>query len=404
MKNAASAASKLPDLGPGGFRITANSITTAKDDSGKRRFRTVASSTITDRVGNTITLNALQQLRDAYRAGRTVFMDHDYENVVDNVFGMSDTAEIVQTPEHDPRTGQPIYDLIVEGLVNEPNQRAVQLSDSIDGGYAKFGASIGAIIRSRRKDKETGGWIIDGISGEELSIVGMPKNQRSWAYKAALAAEDMEVDEAEDEGEEKVIDTPAVQVSTLATSGTTTTTITQFSDNTTPNFKLGVANPDDLGEGASPETPADPAPEPEKGDEADKEATPGGQEADAATPETAPEAEKDEADPAVEQKAADDFEAGDVVALVQHVETLVAAIGERDEQIAALTAQIKQMEVQQGQLAQAQEDATKTIQQVMSMPLQRRAVGHITEHVEKFSGVYDPRVLEYIARTTKENA
>jgi hypothetical protein len=196
----------MPPLAPGEFRFITNAMTaedvTASDGTTPRRFRAVASSTITDLAGNTISPKALLEMRDDFRRGLTIFMDHDYTNVVDKVFGTSDSAEVVQTGEKDKRTGAPIYDLVIAGPVNEPNPKAVQLHDSIKGGYVKFGTSIGAIIRKHQRDKETGGMFIDSLSAKEASIVGIPKNQRSWAYKASVAAETLPDEDLEDDPEE----------------------------------------------------------------------------------------------------------------------------------------------------------------------------------------------------------
>jgi cation transport regulator ChaB len=410
---AASAAKKLPPLGPGEFRFITNSLSGETHD-GKRRFRAVASSTVTDLAGNTISAKALGQMRDDFRAGLPIFMDHDYTNVVDKVFGMTDGAEIVQTQERDPRTNEPIYDLIVEGNVNEPNPRAVQLHDSISGGYVKFGASIGAIVRQHKRDKETGGMLIDGIQAKEASIVGIAKNQRSWVFQAAAAAENLPEDEylsddpEEDEG--TVIVPSGVGIAgpivTLG-EGTITTTITTngTGDLNTVTIKSDEQLDDPAEEGFVHEHDhsADQAPESEsdKDDDEDAETTPGGQEAPAATPETAP-TDSDEADPAIEQKA-DLVDVEDVAALVQHAKKLVERIGQQDAEIAALREELTTVKAGYDRLSSVEKDATETIAKVMSLPLSRRAVGHVTDLTARYPGL-DPRVASYVARATSERS
>jgi hypothetical protein len=404
----ASAARKLPPLGPGEFRFVTNALTADREQpEGPRRFRAVASSTITDLAGNTITPKALFEMRDDFRRGLTIFMDHDYENVVDKVFGMSDSAEVVETGVKDERTGKPIYDLIIGGPVNEPNPRAVQLHESISGGYVKFGTSIGAIVRKHARDKETGGMLIDSLSAKEASIVGIPKNQRSWAYKASVAAADLPEDEAlsddepEEEAEEQVIATSGeplqqwvVTNGTTATSASNGTITIPLSSSATIIDPVGTTTIVDTTEVTEPEPTIEAS-----ADATETETTPGGQEADdAATPETAP-ATEDEAAPAIEQQA--EVSAEDVAALVQHVQKLVEIIGRQGETIAKKDEEIASMKAGYDRLAGVEKDATETIRKVLELPLRRRAVGHVEDFTARYPGL-DPRVTAYIARSTKE--
>ena len=405
--NQATAASKMPPLVPGEFRFITNALTadTEAPAGGPRRFRAVASSTVTDLAGNTISLKALNQLRDDFRNGLTIFMDHDYTNVVDKVFGTSDTAEVVETSARDDRTGAPIYDLVIAGPVNEPNPKAVQLHDSISGGYVKFGTSIGAIVRKHTRDKETGGMLIDSISGKEASIVGIPKNQRSWAYKASAAVADMPDDEAladdepEDEREEQVVAASGetlqqwvVKPSDTNTSGTLNTTTITVSSGTPAIVGEPVETPT-----AGPIE--EPAAEPAVIEAAvEDDTTPGGQEADAATPETAP-ATEDGTDPAIEQQAL--IEVEDVAALVAHAKGLVEEIGRLRVENERLHGELTEVKAGYDRLSSVEQDATMAIQKVMELPLRRRAVGHVEDLTARYPGL-DPRVSAYINRATQE--
>src|SRR5258708_5688133 len=114
----------------------------------------IVSSTVVDQGNDEIKMSALEDLKTAFSGGLNIFTDHDHR--VDNVFGRTDTAEIRPSGEKDPKTGYPIYDLHVAGIVNEPNPRMAQLADTIDGGYATFGASIGARLREHKKNKAGG--------------------------------------------------------------------------------------------------------------------------------------------------------------------------------------------------------------------------------------------------------
>ena len=200
------AAKKAPPLAPGEFRFITKAVQIEPpSESGKRRFKMIASSTVVDMGKDEIKLSALHDLEVAFKRGLNIFTDHDH--TVDNVFGRTDTAQIMDSGEKDAKTGAPIYDLHVAGVVNEPDPRMVRLADSIDGGYVTFGASIGAVVKEHQRNK-AGGMDIYHLDGKEASLVGIPMNQRSWTYKAAKAAEALDAAELDDEDEtEKSLDT-----------------------------------------------------------------------------------------------------------------------------------------------------------------------------------------------------
>ena len=165
------------------FSIITKAISGGSTDDGRRRFRMTASSTIKDRDGDEIELGALQKMAEKFRQGVTIFMDHDFKHV-ESAYGLTDSAEIVQRGVE--KDGTPIWDLDIAGDVNVPNPRALQLADSIDGGYVKLGASITAQVRKHAR-KPDGGLKITDVDLWEASIVGVASNTRSWAHKAAVA-------------------------------------------------------------------------------------------------------------------------------------------------------------------------------------------------------------------------
>jgi hypothetical protein len=279
----------------------------------------------------------------------------------------------------------------------------VQLHDSIRGGFVKFGTSIGAIVRKHARDKETGGMLIDSLSAKEASIVGIPKNQRSWAYKASAAVadlpdEDLADDPEEEEREEQVVAASGEVLQQWVVKPSTTGTIESFTAlNGTTNTVTISESPEVIINADEPETESDPAP---VEDAVDEVTTPGGQEADAATPETAP-ATDEEAAPAIEQQA--EIEVEDVAQLVRHVAMLVEEIGSLRIQNAQLTDEIASVKGEQVRLAGVEFEATETIRKVMELPLRRKAVGHVETFVNRYPQ-FDPRVSSYIARAThKEN-
>lgn len=183
------AASKLPPLKPGEFRFVTNGLQIemepgGEDAKGRRRFKAIASSTAKDLRGDEMQMSAMQDMVASFRGGLNVFMDHNH--TAENVFGRTDSAEIRDSGQRDPRNGATIWDLHVGGTVNEPNKKAMELADSIDGGYVSFGTSIGAFVTKADKKKD-GGRDIQHVDCKELSIVGIPMQQRAWTYKSADA-------------------------------------------------------------------------------------------------------------------------------------------------------------------------------------------------------------------------
>jgi hypothetical protein len=182
------AASKLPALKPGEFRFVTNGLQiqmepAGEDAKGRRRFKAIASSTEKDLRGDEMQMSAMQDMVTSFKRGLNVFMDHNH--TAENVFGRTDTAEIRDSGQVDPRNGARIWDLHVAGAVNEPNKKAMELADSIDGGYVSFGTSIGAFVTKFDKKRDGPGRIIEHVDCKELSVVGLPMNQRAWTYKSA---------------------------------------------------------------------------------------------------------------------------------------------------------------------------------------------------------------------------
>lgn len=182
------AAAKLPPLKPGEFRFVTNGLSiemqpAGEDAKGRRRFKAIASSTAKDMRGDEMQMSAMEDMVAAFKRGLNVFMDHNH--TAENVFGRTDDAVIRDSGERDPRNGATIWDLHVGGTVNEPNKKAMELADSIDGGYVSFGTSIGAFVTKARKKQD--GRDIEHVDCKELSIVGIPMQQRAWTYKSADA-------------------------------------------------------------------------------------------------------------------------------------------------------------------------------------------------------------------------
>lgn len=150
------------------------------EGDGKRRLHGVASSTVKDRHGDIITLEALQKMaRDA--VGMTVFFNHDY-TVPESVAGSVEKAEIRQHP-----SDANVYDLVYDIVVNEANPRAVNSWQAQHEG-TRLGLSIGARIPKNGATKDAeGAYVINDIELLETSIVGVPAQPRSWVDYAVKA-------------------------------------------------------------------------------------------------------------------------------------------------------------------------------------------------------------------------
>lgn len=371
-------------LGPK-FNIVTKALTGGVDESGKRRFRATASSTITDLAGDEITLPALEKMAQKFRQGLTIFMDHDFQHV-DSAFGLTDGAEIIQRGVDGK--GTPIWDLDISGVVNTPNPRAVQLSDSIDGGFVKLGASVTAFVREHARKKQ-GGMLISDLDVIEASVVGIPENQRSWAQKAALAIKSF------DFNKETTVTKDA------------TTDETHATDEEAPVVVAGeagvetVVEPEAVTEAATTTCPECGQSRETTGcsngyhaeGETSAESATGVQESASETPETTPEGSDAEADTPLEKAAS--FDPNDVAELVHKSADLVGEIGRLREENARLLLEIDA--TKQANLAVSKEVdlATEIIGKVMQQPLRAKTAGFVADF-QKSHALFDPDVADYL--------
>lgn len=418
---AAVAVKKVSHLAPGEFRFVTKALSIEPGgEGGKRRFKMVASSTITDEGDDEIKMSALEDLRMAFAGGLNIFTDHVH--TVDNVFGRSDEATIMASGGKDPKTGAPVYDLHVAGVVNEPNPRMVQLADSIDGGYVTFGASIGAKLVDAKRNK-AGGFDIFHLAGKEASLVGIPMNQRSWTYKAAKAAKALEAASQidEDDEDEEAPKSETAKADPLSNAARVRAALSRLADGDQTQRasviaaarQMGIGdhkglNDDDLVTWAAIEYPAieitkddedcevfivktapeaELTPEPEADGQESEPETP-------ETPETASEADEAETDPPDTEKALT-FDATDVVTLAKKARDLAQMVIDRDEQIVVLKGE-------RDQLASENVEAKALIERVMALPLRRKAVGDAADFSKRLPGFLAPEVKAFLTKTAGE--
>jgi phage head maturation protease len=163
------------------FKIFAPLLKTSIGPDGNKRLHGVASSTITDRHGDDMSVTALSDMERSAQQNMTIFLNHSY-NVPEDVAGSVERASLSRSAQ-DPD----IHDLSLDIVVNKANERAVKAWEAIDGG-TKLGLSIGAMIPdggATRKDN--GAYTINHVELLETSLVGVPANPRSWVEYAVKA-------------------------------------------------------------------------------------------------------------------------------------------------------------------------------------------------------------------------
>ena len=403
---------KSSDINAPRFSIVTKALAGTTDDGGHRRFKATASSTITDRVGDEISLKALQQMAAKFREGVTIFTDH--ENRVGNAFGTTDSAEIIQRGS-DPKTGQAVWDLDIAGPVNEPNPNAVQLHDSIAGGYVKLGCSIDAFVLDHAR-KKGGGLAIEGLDVFAASIVGVPMNQRSWTQKAVRAIKSFQGDPDEEDdvvtkeaneglelqpGDvgELVVHADGTSESAVVAKAGTPEAENWLDANATPTDLPPVAGLNIL--------MATTSVCPECGQSADttgcpngyhsveqstEDSTSGVQESSTETPETAL-TDTVKADTPVEEKAAG--VSSEVAELLGHVRRLVTEIGGLRAENAKLVEKVASLELANQSVQSEIVLAKEVIAKVMEQPLRAKTAGYVQAFTATH-GLFDPEVEAYL--------
>ena len=167
------------------FKLYTNALKAFESPSGDHYVTGTTSSTIRDRHGDSMTMNALKSMEETAKQNLTVFLNHNYE-VPQDLFGSVQDARIVK--RWDEETGQEVYDLDIDIRVvgEDENPLAMKTYRAIKHGV-KLGLSIGARVAKVQKAKDAMGedtYIIDEVSLLESSVVGIPANQRSYLQNA----------------------------------------------------------------------------------------------------------------------------------------------------------------------------------------------------------------------------
>jgi HK97 family phage prohead protease len=187
------------------FKIFAPMLKASLDSDGKMRLHGIASSTVLDRQGHTITASALGDMETSASNNMTIFLNHEYK-VPEDVAGSVERASIRSHP-----TDPSIKDLVLDIVVNEANPRAVNAWQAIQKG-TQLGLSIGAQIPEggAHRDKKSGAYVIEHVALLETSLVGVPANPRSWVEYAVKSlngsAPDSVIEDSDLELTRKLVD------------------------------------------------------------------------------------------------------------------------------------------------------------------------------------------------------
>lgn len=171
------------------FQIFTGLLKAYDAEDGSKRFRTTASSTISDLAKDEILVPAIEQMATKAKGNLTIFLNHEYRVPEDVLGSVEDTSMHTRGVDSE---GNPIVDLDFDIRLNDSNPRAVQTFEAIKSGV-KLGTSIGAIVRQAEK-KKGGGLRISELELLEASIVGIPANPRSWVQYAVKSINSLDAD------------------------------------------------------------------------------------------------------------------------------------------------------------------------------------------------------------------
>ena len=373
------------------FNVFSGLLKAVDAGDGKKRIKTVASSTLEDRQGDQLTLKALQSMADS-AVGMTVFLNHSYK-VPEDVFGIVEKASINQRGDE--------FDLDFDVEVEEDNPRALATHKSVVRGV-KLGTSIGAQILpgGAWKDATRGVTIIDDVALLEASIVGIPANPRSFVHYAMKALDETMPEEAEE---------AQVTVTTNTASNSVTVKVMD-----PPLPEDPAAEEPSADESTTPETPEGAEspetvePEPETAQEGDE---PAPESADDGTtkaiePEKPPleVSELDTYDVGDEAKALLSMKQADFATLLKMVETTTSDLVEAKKALWEAQKSVKALESERDAANANVELAKQFVNKLAELPIGRRASHSavISSFQDRFSGIYDPDVIKML--TSGENS
>lgn len=382
----------------------------AIENSGRKSFRTVASSTVTDRQGDQFTLKALESMAATASAGMTIYRNHSY-NIPEDILGTTKSAELKQRGE--------VWDLELGIDVLESNPKAIETWEAIKAG-TQLGCSVGAIVKDAWREKD-GTVTIDGVELLEASIVGIPANPRSWVERAIKSLSENTA--KMDEGTEPDVVSGSLPVNPYAFSITTSAStndlasLVQTGTVSPPKIDAEEPNPrqsPEVASGQRDEVPEQeqPAPRPPA------ESTDSENYASVTTPDLSPavaeapapkesdqeaqssDPESDDTDGADEgtKKAVEPELSSEFASLVSLLKTTTTELVDARKQLGERDARIKALELELHNAEFTVKTAIEAVEKLASTPLGTKTSFQyqIRDFREKFAGVYSEDFLKLL--------
>lgn len=359
------------------FKMYSGALKAFEGADGRKMLSCTASSSVEDLHGDTMTAACVSDMGpQAKRKNMVIFLNHSY-NVPEDVFGYVADARIVSRATGDD--GASIFDLDLDVVLNEANERAIATYAAIKDQGVKLGVSIGALITDwKLKDEKAGFWgglIIEGVNLLEASIVGIPANPRSWVQNAVRALKSIAPQGTEvKEGQSATL--------AVSTDGSASVTLDAPTD---LEIKAACSECGATGDCThkSVETPKAPTEETPEGD------------ADTST-----------------EKAEEPTNNVDLVAALEKVEAAAgddAVLWLREAFVAAMS-RVEDLEKQLAaevtakELAEANfQEAATLVEMIANLPLGRKAVAApvVTSFQEKYKGLYSDSMLALLDSKTE---
>ena len=158
---------------------------TTKADDGSDRFliEGIASSSVTDRMGDILTETCQASMLSQAR-GLTMWLNHSY-NVPEDIAGTCVDPTLQRATDDG---GAACLDLAITLEVDPLNPRALQAWKSVDRG-TRLAFSIGGYFKDFDFDADSFGLIVNDIELLEISLVGIPANPRAYTKAFEVATE-----------------------------------------------------------------------------------------------------------------------------------------------------------------------------------------------------------------------
>lgn len=341
------------------------------DGTSRKFLSCTASSTDKDLHGDYMTSECVQGMApQAKNKGMTIFLNHSYK-VPEDVFGKTVDSKIVA---RSGGAGETVWDLDLDIMLNESNQRALDTYAAIKDQGMKMGVSIGAMIEDYAFiDEEAGFWgglEIKAVNLLEASIVGIPANQRSWVVNGLMAL-----------GAPKAVINKALGKTYVAPEA----------PEVTETVEVTITNSADADQPDPADDPATTSSASPEGETPDEETT--SDDADASEGDTDVTAAADAVE-AMKSAGAD----------ASLAEIVLGFLEGATEEVAGLRKQIADLTKERDDARQEVQRAAEIVETIAKTPLGRKAqfAGPVSTFRSRFAGYYDEGFLKLLEGDTTD--